>query len=75
MATSPTHGPDAMLSPELPVTRGQWATLAALAMELLGVELPASRLEASVMAVRLRSSIDNPDPDAPAPRVAEPDPF
>lgn len=68
-----THGPDAMLSPDKPVTRGQWATIAALALELLGVELPTSRLDATVVAVRLRNA--NDDPDYSAPHVPEPEPF
>lgn len=66
MATPPTYGPDAMLSPDEPTTRGQWRTIAALALELLGVDLPESRLDGTVVAVRLRNALDDPGYAAPA---------
>jgi hypothetical protein len=49
----PEHGPDAMLSPDLPVSRGQWETIATKALALLGVQQPASRLDATLVSTRL----------------------
>lgn len=55
---NPIAGPDAMFSTELPPSRGQHHTIATLAAELLGETPPASRLEATILIVRLRHALD-----------------
>lgn len=49
-------GPDGYWSEDHPPSRGQYRTLAVLALELLGVPEPGSRLDASVAIARLRQS-------------------
>lgn len=63
-------GPDAMWSTDLPPSRGQYQTIAVLALKLLGVEEPAHRLDASVAITRLQNALLSPD----APPVALPAP-
>lgn len=47
-------GPHDYFSDDKPVSRGQWKTIAGLALGLLGVRVPRSRYEASVSIVRMR---------------------
>jgi hypothetical protein len=54
----PAHGPDAMFSDRLPPTRGQYHSIAHLAMELLGETPPQNRLEATIAITRLRTAVD-----------------
>jgi hypothetical protein len=63
-------GPDAMFATDLPPSRGQHETIAALAGQLLGFD-PNSRYDASLAIVRLRMALAerparDPLPDAPA---------
>ncbi len=59
-------GPDGLWSEDLPPSRGQLATIAALALELLGVDQPAHRLDASITITRLRHAQLHPDAPPPA---------
>lgn len=43
-------------SDELPVSRGQWRAAAEGLCKLLGVDVPASRFDATVLLVRLRAA-------------------
>jgi hypothetical protein len=61
-----------MLSPDLPVSRGQWQTLATNAIKLLGADVPATRLEATMLAVRLDLALAQ---HGPVPPLPEPQPF
>lgn len=54
-----------MLSPDLPVSRGQWESLATKAIKLLGAKQPESRLDATKLAVRLELALEQ-HPDVPA---------
>lgn len=59
----PQAGPDAMLSRELPPSRGQFEAIAVAALELLGVQRPKHRLDATIALTRLRLARDrHPDP-------------
>lgn len=62
-------GPDQYWSTELPPSRGQWRDLAQVALDLLGISQPESRLEATVAMVRLRAAVTNrtPPPEVPQP--------
>lgn len=59
----PSRGPDDQLATDLEPSRGQLATIAHLACELLGQPL-TSRLQATVAITRLRLAIE--DGDVPA---------
>lgn len=50
-------GPDQYWSEQLPPSRGQWRDLAEVALELLGVPKPESRLDATIAMVRLRAAV------------------
>lgn len=50
-------GPDRYWSADLPPSRGQWRDLAEVALDLLGVARPESRLDATVAMVRLRAAV------------------
>lgn len=52
------EGPDAMFAHDRPPTRGQWASIAALALEALDVKVPESRFEASVAIARLHAALE-----------------
>lgn len=45
----PAHGPDSYWSDTMVPSRGQYRTIAVLALDLLGVEVPAHRLDASIV--------------------------
>lgn len=51
------HGPDRYWSPTDPPSRGQIATLAALGLTLLDMELPETRQGASTAIVRLQAAL------------------
>jgi hypothetical protein len=69
--TDLVSGPAGYYSDELPVSRGQWADIAKLALEVLGVEVPGSRYEATVTTVRLRAAAERRVGEAPVvPREA-----
>lgn len=70
---APMHGPDAMWSEDLPPSRGQYQTIAVLALELLSVKAPQHRLDASIAITRLRHALLTED--APRPLGAEVEPF
>lgn len=55
------HGPDAYWSTDLAPSRGQLSTIALLACELLGIDRPAHRLDASIVIARLRSAQLDPE--------------
>ena len=50
-------GPDALWSTDHDPSRGQYQTIAVLALELLGVAPPLNRYEASVAITRLRNAL------------------
>lgn len=62
-------GPDQYWSDELPPSRGQYRDLALMALRLLGIEEPQSRLDATTAQVRLRAAIEQ---QAPTGGVPEP---
>lgn len=63
------EGPDQYWSDDVPASRGQWRAIAAAACELLDVPVPASRLDATTLLVRLRRAIgEKPE----TPRVPPP---
>ena len=65
---SSVHGPDQYWSDKLPPSRGQYQTIAVLALQLLEVEAPQSRLDASIAITRLRHALQSPDgPRRPPP--------
>lgn len=66
-------GPDAMWSQDLPPSRGQYETIATLALELLEVEKPKTRFEASVAITRLHQALLSEH--APRPKVPLSEPF
>lgn len=55
-------GPDGYWSDALPPSRGQYKDLALLACDLLGIERPKTRLEATTAQVRLRAAVAEQDP-------------
>lgn len=57
MARKSIDGPDQYWSDELKPSRGQIRDIALLSMRLLGLEIPRTRLEATVMMVRLRAAV------------------
>jgi hypothetical protein len=64
-------GPDQYWSETLPVSRGQWRDLAEVALQLLGVPKPETRLDATVAMVRLRAAVTSQPPPS-QPRVPDP---
>ena len=61
------EGPDQYWSAELPPSRGQWKDIALVALELLGVPTPESRLDATVAMVRLRTAVTEQTPTGGGP--------
>ncbi len=59
-------GPDDMYSTDRLPSRGQWETMAQLACELFGIEVPQNRLEATMAICRLKLT---PTPNRPAPAI------
>ncbi len=60
-------GPDQYWSDELPPSRGQYRDIALIALDLLGIPKPKSRLEATVAMVRLRHAVGNQSPQGGVP--------
>lgn len=61
-------GPDGMYRSDLPPSRGQHETIARLALEVLALDVPATRLDATVTIARLRlTNEQNPKGFAVAP--------
>jgi hypothetical protein len=58
-------GPAGYYRDDQPVSRGQWADIAKLALEVLGLEVPESRYDATVVTVRLRAAAEHAKPDVP----------
>lgn len=56
--TDLVSGPAGYYSDQLPVSRGQWADIARLALEVLGLDVPQSRYDATVTTVRLRAAVE-----------------
>lgn len=55
-------GPDQYWSGELPPSRGQYKDIALVALELLGIPAPQTRLEATIAMVRLRAAVSEAPP-------------
>jgi hypothetical protein len=67
---NPTAGPDSMYSEQLPPSRGQYETIAVLALDLLGVPKPQTRLDATVALTRLQlAQRSDQAPPPPLPKV------
>lgn len=60
-------GPDQYWSDELPPSRGQYRDLALLALRLLGIDEPVTRLDATTAQVRLRAAIEQQQPTGGVP--------
>jgi hypothetical protein len=56
------EGPDQYWSTEVPPSRGQWKDIARVALELLGIPEPESRLDATIAMVRLRAAVTEQSP-------------
>jgi hypothetical protein len=52
---------------DLPPSRGQWQTIARDALDLLGLDHPTSRADATETLVRLKRTRDQPDTPRPTP--------
>ena len=60
-------GPDQYWSDELPPSRDQYRDLALVALRLLGIPAPKSRLEATTAQVRLRAAVQSAEPQGGVP--------
>jgi hypothetical protein len=60
---NPADGPDGMFSTEAPPSRGQWQTIAQLALQALDLKVPTTRLGATIQTARLRAAIERGDND------------
>jgi hypothetical protein len=56
-----TSGPDQYWSDRLAPSPGQYETIAVLALQLLEVAPPATRLDASIAITRLRAALQGED--------------
>ncbi len=56
-------------STQLPVSRGQWRTIAELAIELLDAERPETRYEAELIKTRLQLALAERAPRNPLPET------
>lgn len=65
MAERIIDGPDSIFSEDLEPSRGQYRAIAVAALELLGIEAPATRFDASVALVRLRMALRDGKTDVP----------
>jgi hypothetical protein len=65
--SDPVGGPDNYWSEDLPPSRGQYRDLAVVALRVLGIPEPASRLDATVAMVRLRAAIQSGEPQGGVP--------
>lgn len=63
----PRNGPASYFSDTLPASRGQWQSIAVLALELLGEPQPKTRLDASRLIGTLRAGLEQPLPSSTAP--------
>lgn len=68
--TDLVSGPADYYRDDVPVSRGQWADIARLALELLGLPIPKSRYDATVTTVRLRAAVEQ-QPSRQTPPVPE----
>jgi hypothetical protein len=66
-STAFVGGPDQYWSDELPPSRGQYRDIALVALDLLGIPQPKSRLEATIAMVRLRAAVSNQTPSGGVP--------
>jgi hypothetical protein len=60
-------GPDNYWSEDLPPSRGQYRDLAVVALRVLGIPEPASRLDATIAMVRLRAAVQQAEPQGGGP--------
>jgi len=67
MARREIEGPAQFWSEDLPPSRGQIRDIAILSMRLLGLEIPKTRLAATIMMVRLRKALTETPPDVKVP--------
>jgi hypothetical protein len=63
--TDLVSGPSDYYRDDVAVSRGQWADIARLALELLGLPIPRSRYDATVTTVRLRAGVEQRPSDTP----------
>lgn len=63
--TDLVSGPADYYSDQLPVSRGQWADIARLALAVLGLPVPESRYDATVTTVRLRAAVEQQAGETP----------
>lgn len=69
--TDLVSGPAGYFRDDLAVSRGQWADIARLACELLGVPVPRSRYDATVTTVRLRAACERRAGETPPVAIEE----
>jgi hypothetical protein len=55
---SPADGPGGVVATDKPPSRGQWQTIARLALEAAGLQVPTTRFGATVTIARLRMAIE-----------------
>jgi hypothetical protein len=55
-------GPAGYYRDDMSVSRGQWADIAKIALELLGLDVPETRYDATVVTVRLRAAAEQRPP-------------
>ena len=67
MAHELVGGPDQYWSTDLPPSRGQWRDIALVALDLLGVPTPETRLDATIAMVRLRAAVRDRAPTGGVP--------
>lgn len=60
-------GPDQYWSDQLSPSRGQYRDIAILACDVLGIPKPESRLDATIVQVRLRAAIQDRAPQGGVP--------
>lgn len=60
-------GPDQYWSDELPPSRGQYRDLALVALRVLGIAEPKSRLDATIAQARLRAAVQSAEPQGGVP--------
>ena len=67
VSTELVGGPDQYWSDELAPSRGQYRDIALVALDLLGIPRPKSRLEATIAMVRLRAAVSTQAPQGGVP--------
>jgi hypothetical protein len=60
-------GPDQYWSDVLPPSRGQYRDLALVALRVLGIPEPKSRLDATIAQARLRAAVQSAEPQEGVP--------